>query len=295
MLTLKLTRPSFIPLLIACSLLLSACSINPADIINNSLSENHYTVQTVTYGKEPRQSMDIYRPKVDQGKTPIVFVYGGAWRTGTKTDYKFVGHALTQLGHPVIIPDYRLFPAVNFPVFITDVAKAVKATELRSDRLLGKPMNEFILMGHSAGAHSAALLFTDGRYFAKERVQSRVAGLIGLAGPYDLILENPEVKDVFANAKGRSQPIDFIRPGLAPTLLLHGEADTRVLPYHTTTFSQALASKGNYVETRVYPNVDHVFIVGALAQPLRGRNDGFKDIADFLSRLSSSRLMALSF
>ena len=270
-------------------LFLSACSFNPADQINGSLSENHYTVQSLNYGKSSRQNMDIYRPKIDQGKTPIVFIYGGAWRTGTKADYKFIGHALTQLGHPVIIPDYQLFPAVSFPVFIEDVAKAIKAAELRSDGLIGQPMNEFILMGHSAGAHSAALLFTDRRYLNKERVTSRVVGLIALSGPYDLTLENPEVKDVFANAQGRAQPIDYIRPGLAPTLLLHGMADTRVLPYHTETFSEALGAKDNYVEIQLYPNVGHIMILGAIAQPLRGRADSYKDIAGFLSRLPSLR------
>ena len=270
-------------------LLLSACSFNPADQINGSLSVNHYTVQSLNYGKSPRQNMDIYRPKVDQGKAPIVFVYGGAWRTGTKADYKFVGHALTQLGHPVIIPDYQLFPAVSFPVFIEDVAKAIKAAELRSVGLIGRPMNEIILMGHSAGAHTAALLFTDRRYLNKERVQSRVSGLIALAGPYDLTLENPEVKDVFASAQGRAQPIDYIRPGLAPTLLLHGAADTRVLPYHTQTFAEALGAKDNYVGIQMYPNVGHIMILGAIAQPLRGRADSFKDIAEFLSELPSLR------
>ncbi len=270
-------------------LLLSACSFNPADQINGSLSVNHYTVQSLNYGKSPRQNMDIYRPKVDQGKAPIVFVYGGAWRTGAKADYKFVGHALTQLGHPVIIPDYQLFPAVSFPVFIEDVAKAIKAAELRSVGLIGRPMNEIVLMGHSAGAHTAALLFTDRRYLNKERVQSRVSGLIALAGPYDLTLENPEVKDVFANAQGRAQPIDYIRPGLAPTLLLHGAADTRVLPYHTQTFAEALGTKDNYVGIQMYPNVGHIMILGAIAQPLRGRADSFKDIAEFLSELPSLR------
>jgi len=282
----KLLSKLYIPsVLTFCAFLLSACSINPADIINGSLSENHYTVQTLAYGKLPRQTMDVYRPRIDQGKKPVVFVYGGAWRSGKKSDYKFIGHALTQLGHPVIIPDYQLFPAVKFPVFVEDIAKATKAAEIRADSLIGRPMNEFVLMGHSAGAHSAALLFTDRSYFAKERVKGRVAGLIGLAGPYDLILENPEVKDVFANAKGRSQPIDFVRPGLAPSLLMHGEADTRVLSYHTETFAQALGEKENYVEIQAYPGVNHIMILGAIAQPLRRRNDAFRDIANFLQEL----------
>ena len=264
---------------------LSACSINPAEQINNSLTENHYTVRSLSYGKLPRQQMDIYRPRVDQGKPPIVFVYGGAWRSGTKTDFKFIGHALTQLGHTVIIPDYQLYPQVKFPVFIEDVAKAIKEAELRSDTLLARPLDEFILMGHSAGAHTAAMLFTDRRYLNDRRVKGRPVALIGLAGPYDLTLEYPEIVGVFDGAGKRSQPIDFIKPGLPPVLLLQGADDKRVLPYHSRTFSEALALSGADVRTRFYPKTNHIMVVGSIAQPLRHINKVYADIAEFLENL----------
>lgn len=266
---------------------LSACSVNPAEQINGMLTENHYTVRSVSYGKLPRQKMDIYRPRIDQGKPPVVFIYGGAWRAGTKTDFKFIGHALTQLGHAVIIPDYQLFPQVTFPVFVEDVAKAIKATELRSDTLLGRPLDEFVLMGHSAGAHSAALLFTDRRYFNNRRVKGQPVGLIGLAGPYDLTLEYPEIVGVFDGAGRRSQPIDYIQPGLPPVLLLQGADDKRVLPYHSRTFSEALALSGADVRTRFYPRTNHIMVLGSIAQPLRHLNKAYEDIAEFLANLPS--------
>ena len=264
---------------------LTACSINPAEQINNSLTENHYTVRSLSYGKLPRQQMDIYRPRVDQGKPPVVFVYGGAWRSGTKTDFKFIGHALTQLGHAVIIPDYQLYPQVKFPVFIEDVAKAIKETELRSDALLGRPLDEFVLMGHSAGAHSAAMIFTDRSYLNNQRVKGRPVGFIGLAGPYDLTLEYPEIVGVFDGAGKRSQPIDYITPGLPPVLLLQGADDKRVLPYHSRTFSEALALSGADVRTRFYPKTNHIMIIGSIAQPLRHINKVYDDIAEFLANL----------
>ncbi len=268
---------------------LSGCAINPAEQINDSLSENHYTVRSLSYGKLPRQKMDVYRPRIDQGKPPVVFIYGGAWRTGNRSDYKFIGHALTQLGHTVIIPDYQLYPQVKFPVFIDDIAKAIKATELRADTLLDRPLNEFVLMGHSAGAHSAAMLFTDRSYLNNRRVKGRVAGLIGLAGPYDLTLEYPEIVGVFDGAGKRSQPIDYIRPGLPPVLLLQGADDNRVLPYHSRTFSEALALNGVDVNSRFYPGTDHLLIVGSIAQPLRHLNKVYADIAEFLTNLPSTQ------
>ena len=213
----KSIRTSLLAALITLStLFITACSINPAEQINGMLVNDHFTVKTVQYGRLPRQSMDVYRPKVDQGKPTVVFVYGGAWRAGTKNDFKFIGHALTQLGHAVVIPDYQLYPAVKFPVFIEDVAQAVKQAELRSENLIGRNMDEIVLMGHSAGGHTAALLYTDTSYFKRNRVNANVVGMIGLAGPYDLTLEYTEIKGVFDGAGKRSQPIDYIKPGLAP-------------------------------------------------------------------------------
>jgi len=264
------------------SVLISACSINPAEQINSMLDTNGYTMTTVKYGDSPRQSMDIYKPKIDQGKVPVVFVYGGAWRTGTKTDYKFVGHALAQLGHPVIIPDYQLYPAVKFPVFGDDVAKAIKAVELRDVSLLGRPLREFVIMGHSAGAHTAALITTDRTYLWQNRVDAQVVGMIGLAGPYDLTLENPEVIGVFDGAGNKSQPIDFVRPDLPPVLLIHGLDDARVLPYHTRTFAEKLAEAGTDVRTRFYPRTEHIKVLGSIAQPLRHLNKSYDDVTEFL-------------
>jgi len=268
-------------------LFVSACAINPAEQINGMLVNDHFTVKTVQYGKLARQSMDVYRPKVDQGKPTVVFVYGGAWRSGTKTDYKFIGHALTQLGHAVIIPDYQLFPAVKFPVFIEDVAKAIKQAELRSSSLIGRNLDEIVLMGHSAGGHTAALLYTDTSYLKRNRVAAEVVGMIGLAGPYDLTLEYTEIVGVFDGAGKRSQPIDYIKPGLAPTLLLSGANDTRVLPYHSKTFSEELAINGVDVRTRYYPNTNHVMVLGSIAQPLRHINKSYSDIATFLQMISN--------
>ena len=269
------------------TLFITACSINPAEQINGMLVNDHFTVKTVQYGRLPRQSMDVYRPKVDQGKPTVVFVYGGAWRAGTKNDFKFIGHALTQLGHAVVIPDYQLYPAVKFPVFIEDVAQAVKQAELRSENLIGRNMDEIVLMGHSAGGHTAALLYTDTSYFKRNRVNANVVGMIGLAGPYDLTLEYTEIKGVFDGAGKRSQPIDYIKPGLAPVLLLSGANDKRVLPYHSKTFSEELAINGVDVRTRYYPNTNHVMVLGSIAQPLRHINNSYGDIAAFLQMITN--------
>ena len=171
-------------------------------------------------------------------------------------------------------------------MFIEDVAKAVKQVELRSSNLLGRNLDEIVVMGHSAGGHTAAMLYTDTGYFKRNRVKADVVGMIGLAGPYDLTLEYTEIVGVFDGAGKRSQPIDYIKPGLAPALLLSGANDKRVLPYHSKTFSEELAINGVDVRTRYYPNTNHIMVLGSIAQPLRHINNSYRDIAAFLEMIS---------
>lgn len=261
-------------------------SVKITDVLNFLLPANHYELKHAAYGSGLRQQMDIYVPRQDTGKPPVIFVYGGAWREGDKQDYEFVAHALTGLGYPVIIPDYRLYPEVRFPGFVVDVADAIQYLDRHAPDLLGKPLQRYILMGHSAGAHTAALLATDERYLQERGLYTRLAALIALAGPYDLNLDDPEVVPVFAGANAElAKPVRNVHPGMPPVLLLHGEADERVYPFHTQRFTEVLHQRGNTVQTRIYPGIDHVRIIGSLAAPLRLLNSSYQDIQQFLASI----------
>ncbi|CAA6816503.1 MAG: Alpha/beta hydrolase [uncultured Thiotrichaceae bacterium] len=266
---------------------IAGCAVvSPTTAINLLVPSDGYTKQEFSYGSHKQQALDLYLPKTSTSKVPIVFIYGGAWRTGSKANFVFVAQALTSLGHPVIVPDYRHFPEVQFPAFIDDVADAISFVEQQTNTGLPKPFKEYVLMGHSAGAHTAALLATDPRYLNQRRIKAQLTGLIAIAGPYDLPVNDPEVLPVFNTVTAqRTKPILNVHPGMPPTLLLHGLDDTRVLPLHTKRFSAALKKNDNTVTTRLYPGVDHTKIIGSLAAPLRFLNDSFEDIEVFLGRL----------
>lgn len=280
----------FMLLLLSLLSMKGANAVNAIDLLNAVLPNFHYSLSQAAYGNHPRQQMDIYLPKpsireANKNKPPIVFVYGGAWVSGNKQDYAFIGHTLSRLGHITIIPDYRLHPEVVFPEFIEDIAQAIRYTETQANELINQEFNQFILMGHSAGAHTAALMTVDPTWLDQHGVTAQLKGLIALAGPYDLPLDDPDVAPVFPNvSKKDSNVILNTHPKLPPVLLLHGKADTRVYPFHTERFSAALNKTNNTVTSRLYEDVDHVMILGAIAPPLRWKNPSYQDIKQFLSR-----------
>jgi len=272
-------------LLITYVIFITGCAtVKKTTAINALVPKDGYSVQQFSYGGHKDQSLDLYLPKVRTKKTPVIYVYGSAWRKKfNKSDFVFVAQALTSLGHPVIIPEHRRYPEVKFPAFINDVADAISFVD-RQNIALPNPFNQFILMGHSSGAHTVALLAADQQYFKRRKIRAQLAGLIAMSGPYDLPLDDAEVLSIFTPSSAQqAKPVLNVRKGMPPTLLLHGLADSRVPPYHAVRFRDALLRNGNIVTTRLYPSVDHEKLIGGIAAPLRFLNDSFGDVRAFLT------------
>ena len=122
------------------------------------------TTQDIRYADGPRHTLDVYAPPRHASPVPVVvFFYGGGWETGDKAMYRYVGASLAAGGVLAIIPDYRLHPAVVFPAFVEDAARAIAWAHANAARFGGDPHRVF-LMGHSAGAQIAALVALDPAY-----------------------------------------------------------------------------------------------------------------------------------
>ena len=249
--------------------------------------------QGLVYGPLPRQRFDLYGP---EGSAPaggwplVVFFYGGAWSRGERADYRFVGEALASRGILVMVADYRLSPEVRYPDFLRDCAAAL-AHGLRQAPAWGGDERRVFVMGHSAGAYNAAMLALDPRWLAAQGLQpDRLAGWIGLAGPYDFLpIKRPEVKLAFdfPRTPVDSQPIRHAAaPQRVPALLLAAASDDEVNPLRNTgALAAALQRAGVPVQQHDYPRVSHISLVAALAWPLRGLAPVLADVASFVDRV----------
>lgn len=248
-------------------------------------------VSAVAYGNLARQRLDVYVPQAAQpGRPLLVFFYGGAWDSGSRSAYRFVGTALAELGYVTVVPDYRLYPAVKFPAFIDDGAQAV-AWAQRHAADYGADPRRVVLLGHSAGAHLAAMLAIDAQYLQRAGVDpASVAGFVALSGPHDLRPDTAVLNSIFAAPYSPQdwQVIPRVRGPAPPALLLHGATDRRVWPRASELLAQALRAAGSDVTLKVYPHCNHVCTVAALSVPARHQAPVLADIQDFLQGLPAT-------
>jgi acetyl esterase/lipase len=116
----------------------------------------------LAFGPNPAQRLDVYVPARPNGDV-IVMVHGGGWHTGDKAlpsvvDNK-VAHWVSR-GTIFISIDYRMLPEADPLTQAGDVDDAL-AWSQRHARAWGGDAGRFVLMGHSAGAHLAALVAAD--------------------------------------------------------------------------------------------------------------------------------------
>ena len=293
-------RRRYLAFLIAAALLVLAmpawvitmAARNPIDLLNRITPSFSYELDAnIAYGDLDRQTLDIYRPASARGtRAPVVvFFYGGAWRSGQRYQYRFIGHALARAGFTVVIPDYRLAPEVVFPAFLEDGAKALRWIQDHIAEHGGDPHRIF-LMGHSAGAYNAMMLAFDRRYTAAARVDGgSIRGVVGIAGPYNFGLDDPYLQQVFGSATDPrdTQPVSFAHFGGPPVLLVTGDADETIDPRNSRTLAQELEAANSPVTLLEVPSLKHRAILLQLS-PLWSPAGKVRDqVVRFLDELSA--------
>lgn len=254
-------------------LVLTGCS--PVKVLNALTPDDTFHSTTgIAYGDDPRQKLDVYVPRQPLKDAPVVvFFYGGSWNSGARGDYAFVGEALASRGIVAVLADYRLYPQVRYPLFLEDSARAVAWTRAHIRKFSGNPQRLY-LMGHSSGAYNAAMLALDpGLLGAVGMSPEDLSGWIGLAGPYDFLpIENPQVRPVFfwPDSPPQSQPINHVRQGEPPALLIAATKDNLVNPARNTAgLARKLREAGVPVQDLYYSRPNHVTLVASLSRPLR--------------------------
>lgn len=208
-----------------------------------------------------QQSLDIYHPgKPEDSENPmlLVFIHGGYWME-SDDQYQIgttIGKVFQNQGIVVASVRYRLSPTHKHPTHVKDVAAAIAflykhASEYGFDR------ERIILIGHSSGAHIAALLALDPQYLGEYKLvpQETLAGVIAISGIYDV---RPEAAPTKRHARWYStvfgddptdritaSPITHVANESPPFLILAGDKDFLGIAEGSKKFGEALLAAGH--------------------------------------------------
>jgi acetyl esterase/lipase len=232
---------------------------------------------TVDY--RPGLAADVYLPESGGPAPVVVLVPGGGWQSADRTGLGPLADRLAGSGMAAVNVTYRAAEdGARLPVPVQDVGCAVRFAAARA-RDAGIEPQPLVVLGHSAGAHLSALTALAGERFGGSCrwPPQRVAGLVGLAGPYDVERFAEAAEPLFGAPPTSSpqrwrlgNPLTWAdqEPALA-ALLAHGAADELVPASSTSTFAAALREAGHPVREELVAGADHASLYSAdVAAPL---------------------------
>jgi acetyl esterase/lipase len=197
-------------------------------------------------------ALDFYPPAESDGRVPVVvWVHGGAWRSGSKSDVP-VKH-WTEQGFAIASVDYRLSPEAHFPAQIHDIKAAIRFLQASADKY-GIDASKIIVAGSSAGGHLAALVGVSNGVKPLEgnvglspdkpaRVSATVSffgasnleSILGQSTEHGLSVRVPALKLLLGDTPDKkpdlarlASPVVHVDATDPPLWLIHGDADPQM-------------------------------------------------------------------
>ncbi|CAL9589368.1 hypothetical protein SUDANB58_05200 [Streptomyces sp. enrichment culture] len=217
--------------------------------------------------------LDLWLPEEPAGGPlpVVVFVHGGAWRTGLRDDAgprlrAWRPHPFARLaaaGFAVVCPDYRLSAEAVFPAQLDDLTEVLSWLRARSAEL-GLDADRVAVWGESAGGHLAALLALTAGPAVRGCVVWYGATDLTAAPPHtpEAMLLGAPAADVPERARAAS-PVARAAAGAPPFLILHGAEDTVIPVAQGEALAAALRAVGAEADFRSVPGADHLWIGAA--------------------------------
>ncbi|MBX3166506.1 MAG: alpha/beta hydrolase [Candidatus Eremiobacteraeota bacterium] len=212
----------------------------------------------------PGLTLDVYLPHqaAKSEKLPVILnLHAGAFQSGDKSMGMEEVLPLVASGQFAAVSiDYRLSGQAVWPAQLEDCEASLGWIRGQGPNY-GLDPKRIGVLGHSAGGHLAAMLGVGG-----PDGNQGVACVVDISGPADLVqlpLDNPKQDHssakspegkllggaVAARAEKAAQasPINWVKPGCPPFLLIHGDQDPVIPPIQAQRFYRRLKTAGTEV------------------------------------------------
>jgi acetyl esterase/lipase len=246
--------------------LTTTTSTTPASTTTDSTSGGVPDGLVIENGSIDGLSVAIYRPDEISSLPAVVTFHGGGWYGGGPDSMNALAIYLATHGVVVFNSTYRTATG-GFPESFDDVSCAIRYAESRATEFTSQD-ERVTIVGHSAGAHLAAVAALDDEAFGEScsvTIAGAVGQFVGLSGPYDptqyAFLLAQFFGTRFENDPApweEGSPYSYLgqNPELE-VLLAHGEADELVPTETSELFFEALDEAGYDVTLDLLAGVSH--------------------------------------
>lgn len=218
--------------------------------------------------------LDVYRPRGASGPLPTVLLFHGGGYRAASTKEAFALNAIpwVQMGWNAVNVEYRSSGVALAPAAVEDARCALRWVMDNAKQYNVDP-DRIVLSGQSAGGHLAYIAGMlpesaglDRRCPSREPL--KVAAIVSWYGVFDYttLVDDP-ARDYAVSWIGPQSnrmdvaklvsPIAYIRAGLPPTIVVHGDADPTVPYEQAVRGTEALRKAGVPVELVTVPGGRH--------------------------------------
>ncbi len=228
--------------------------------------------------------LDLYIPEDQAGAAPlVVWVHGGAWRAGTRTQVPIKD--LLKHGLAIASIDYRLSGDAAFPAQLHDINQSIAYLRHHAADL-GLDPKRFAIAGSSAGGHLAALAGVssdvvellppsadDTPISPKTLRVSAIVSLFGASNletilqqstPHGLSVRVPALQLLLRGQPDQkpelaqlASPVTHVDGSDPPLLLLHGDQDPQMPINQSHELEAAYQRAGSQVHFEVVHGGEH--------------------------------------
>jgi len=217
--------------------------------------------ETISYGDDPLQVIDIWRPAKVVSAPAVIMIHGGCWQTSVaeRDIMNWIADDLRKHGVGVWNIEYRgVDRGGGYPGTYEDVGKAADLFEKRAAEF-GMQTSRKIAIGHSAGGHLALWLVNRPKFMVTEKLRGddpiRLDLAISQGGLPDLReggLRHGHPCGTDAPQKMSGPDFSLTSPpemnvGEAKQILFNNDSDHVAPPEYARTYKAKMAAKNTAV------------------------------------------------
>lgn len=241
-------------------------------------------VRDIDYGEDgdAAHRLDLHLPAGKPKPPLIVWVHGGAWRSGSKASMPL--GKMVEDGYAVASVDYRLSTQARFPAQVHDIKAAIRFLRVRAEVLgLGLVTPKVVIAGDSAGGHLAAVVGvsngvvelegTVGKHGAQSSDTQGILSFYGASNletilkqstPFGLNMRVPALElllggqpEAVPSLARLASPVSHVDSKDPPLLMFHGDQDPQMPINQSHELEGAYKRAGVWVQFEVVHGAAH--------------------------------------